>query len=245
MKEIVMTTLDVNRYSMFVRVTEFGAAHRDRFPAAGPAGQLFAAISQAVDQLGAHVIAQAAGKGAARDGDLSKAAARDALRQALDAIARTARALDTGTPGLGGKFQLPSSRNDHELTTAAHLFGRQAAPLKAEFVAHGLPKTFLADLQAALDAFERATQDRFGARQTGAAARAGIRTAVGSALGALGRLDAIVLNTLRDEPTLLAAWTSARHVTKPRTGGERAPAAASPVTPAVPAAPSPDAGTSA
>src|SRR5262249_31514495 len=118
-----------------------------------------------------------------------------------------------------------------------------AAPLKAEFIAHGLPRTFLADLQAALDAFERATQNRLAARETRAAAQAGIGTAMDSALAALTRLDAIVRNLLRDEPMLLATWTSPRHAARVRTGGDATPAA--PATPAVPAPPTPDAGTSA
>jgi hypothetical protein len=224
-----MNTQDVHRYRMLVRIREFGAAHRDLFTPGGPAAQLFAAVSKAVDQLSTFVDAQAAGQGASREGAMSKAGAREALNQALDAIARTARALDT--PGLGGKFHLPSARNDHELATAARRFGQDAAPLKAQFVAHGLPKSFLADLEATLDAFKRAAQDRLAARETSAAAAAGIGTAMGEGLTALTRLDAIVANTLRDEPTLLAAWTTARRVARVRTSGDREPASPVPPTP--------------
>jgi hypothetical protein len=223
-KEIVMKTIDIHRYSMLVRVSDFGAAHRDLFPAAGTAGRLFAAVSKAADELRAQVATQATGQTAAREGAMSKAAARDNLRQALEGIARTARAL--GTPELAARFQLVGGRSDHGLTTAAHTFGEAAAPLKAEFVAHGLPKTFLDDLQAALDAFERATRDRFIARRTGAAARAGIDSTIDVALAALTRLDAIVVNMLQGKPTLLAAWASARHVTRVRGGNDHEPATA-------------------
>jgi len=249
-----MTSLDDHRYTMLVRVTEFGAAHRDRFPAAGHASRLFAAISKAVDQLGTHALAQSAGELAARDGALSKAAAREALRQALEAIARTARAIDSKAPALGGKFRLPSIRNDHELTTAARSFARDAAHLKARFLARGLPKTFTADLRAAVDAFERASQHRFVARARCGAARAGIRTAIDTALIALNRLDAIVLNVFRDEPAFLAGWTSAKHVTRARTRGRRTPTLTRPsatatAAPATPGGPAPlttaDAGASA
>jgi hypothetical protein len=242
-KELVMNTLDIHRYNMFVRVKEFGAAHRDLFPAAGTAGRLFAAISTAVDQLGAHVTTEASGRDAALEGATSKAAAREALWQALDTIARTARALSADTPGISGKFRLPSVRNDHDMATAARKFGEKAAPLKAQFLAYGLPRTFLTDLQDALDAFERATQDRFAARETRAAAKAGIGAALESARLAFTRLDAIVLNTLRDEPTLLAAWNSARRVAKVRGSAGREPAEATPAVPA-PTTP-PDAGAAA
>jgi hypothetical protein len=226
-KETIMKTHDIHRYRMLVRVREFGVAHRDLFPAGGPAGQLLAAFSKAVDQLSTYITEQDAGRGASREGAMSKAGARDALNGALDAIARTARALDT--PGLGGKFRLPSVRNDHELATAARRFQEGAAALKAQFVSHGLPKSFLTDLQAALDAFERATQDRLAAIETSAAAAAGIGTAMDLALAALTRLDAIVANTLRGEPTMLAAWTTARRVARVRgrAGREEAPVAAS------------------
>jgi hypothetical protein len=220
-----MKTQDVHRYRMLVRIREFGAAHRDLFGAGGPAPQLFAAVSKAVDELSTFVDSQAVGQDASREGALSKAAARDALNQALDAIARTARVLDA--PGLG-KFHLPSARNDHELATAARRFMQYAAPLKAQFVAHGLPKSFLADLEATLNAFERAAQDRLAAGETRAAAAAGIGTAMDEGLAALTRLDAIVANALRDEPTLLATWTAARRVPHVH----RAPVAPIPPTPA-------------
>jgi hypothetical protein len=205
---------------MLVRVREFGAAHRELFPAAGPGGQLFAAVSKAVDELSTYVATQATVRGASRGGAASKAAARQALNQALDAIARTARALDP--TGLGGKFYLPSARNDHELATTARRFGEEAAPLKAPLVAHGLPKSFLTDLQATLDAFERATQDRLAALEANAAAGAGISAAIDTAMAALTRLDPVVANTLRDEPARLAAWAAARHTTRVRAGRARA-----------------------
>jgi hypothetical protein len=224
-----MNTQDVHRYRMLVRIREFGVTHRDRFSATGPAAQLFAAVSKAVDQLSASVDAQAAGQGASRGGALSTAAGREALTQALDAIARTARVLDAA--GLG-KFRLPNARNDHELATAARRFIQDAGPLKAQFVAHGLPKSFVADLEATLDAFERAAQDRLAARETTAAAKAGIDTAMDQALAALSRLDAIVANTLSDEPTLLAAWTVARRLPRVWTSGGREPVSPNPPTPA-------------
>lgn len=228
-----MKTHDVHRYRMLVRIREFGAAHKELFPPASPAGQSFAAVSKAVDQLSAFGDAQAAGLGASREGGLSKAAARDALNRAVETIARTARAFDA--PGIGGRFYLPHALNDHELSTTARRFAQEAEPLKAQFVAHGLPKSFLAELGAALDGFERAAQNRLAARETSAAAKAGIGTAINQALAALVRLDAIVANTLRDEPTLLAAWSAARRVVRVRINGDREPAP--PVTPKAPETP--------
>jgi len=215
-----MRTYDQRRYRMLVRITEFGVAHQDRFPADGPARRLFAAIETAVDQLGTYVTSQDAGRVASRESAVSKAAARKALNQALDVIARTARALDI--PDIRTTFYLPPVRNDYEAATAARAFMRDAVPLRGRLIAHGLPKSFLTDLRDRLDAFERATHDRLSALEMCAAAAAGLGTAMARATHTLTRLDAIVANTLRAEPRLLQTWTTLRRVPRSRATRRRA-----------------------
>jgi len=219
-KEIVMRTYDQQRYRMLVRITEFSAAHRELFPADGPASRLFAVVETAVDQLGNYVAAQDAGRVASRESAVSKAAARKALNEALDVIARTARAVEI--PVIRSTFYLPPVRNDYEAATAARTFMRDAAPLRGPLIAHGLPKSFLADLRDRLDAFERATHDRLSALEMCAAAAAGLGTAMALATNALTRLDAIVANTLRAEPWLLQTWTTLRRVPRVRAMRRRA-----------------------
>jgi len=211
-----MRTIDKRRYDMLVRVSAFGAAHRDLFPASALGGRIFAALGSAVHELSAYVTTEASGQSDAREGALSKSAARASLRGALEDIGRTARALALDTPGLGGKFRLPGGRNDHDLATSARMFIADAAPLGAAFVSHGLPSTFLADLRTRLVAFERATRDHVAARETHIVANAGIHEAIQSAQTALKRLDAIVPNRLRDNASLRAAWASARRVARSR-----------------------------
>ena len=222
-----MKTYDQQRYAMLLRITGFGVAHRDLFPAHGAARQLFAADEKAVDQLSGYITAQEAGRAASHESAVSKAAARKGLNKALDAIARTARALDI--PGLRGKFYLPPVRNDHEAVTAAHRFMRDAAPLKEPLIAHGLPESFLVDLQDALDAFERTAHDRLSALEMKAAAAADLGSAMTLASDALTRLDAVVANTLRDQERLLEIWTKARRVRRVRVsrGGAERPAGTS------------------
>ncbi len=236
-----MKTIDVHRYHMLTRVSAFGASHRDLFPDDGAGGRLFAALSTAVAQLGTHITARATGEGTAREGAISKAGARDALRQSLEAIARTALAL--GMPELAGSFRLPGVRSDQELATAAKAFGERAAPLEAQLVDHGLPDTFLADLQSARDAFDQASMRRFNARQAGTVALSNIDRALEAAQTTVGRLDAVVANTLRDRPELLAAWASARKVTRVRASATRE--SASPAAPASPATGTPGTGVAA
>jgi len=211
-----MKRFDVHRYDMLLRVSAFGAAHRDLFPASALGGRMFTALGAAVRQLNGYVTTQAAGRGAVREGAVSKSVSRAALRAALVPIARTARVLALDTPGLEGKFHLPASCNDHDLATTARTFAADAATLSRHFVEHGLSAAFVADLRGKLEAFERATRDHVAATETGVVARAGIESAMEAALTALQRLDAVVPNRLRDNPTLHAAWTSARRMTRMR-----------------------------
>ncbi len=236
-----MTSLDRRRYDMLVRVQQFGIAHAERFPADSLGGRTFAALAATLDQVSGHLTSQAQGYGATRSGTLSKAAARAALRQALDALARTARAMAADVPGLEGRFRVvPTRLNDLELLTAGRAFAGEAAALASPFIAHGLPAGFLAELQAALDAFEGTARDRVAARGARASARAGITATLDAADEAVARLDAIVPNTLRGEPALLAAWRVARHIQRTGTAAAGpaepapvpAPAVAAPVTPA-------------
>jgi hypothetical protein len=233
-----MKKFDVHRYDMLVRVSAFGAAHRDLFPAGALGGRMFAALGAAVRRMDGCVTSEASGHGAAREGTLSKNAARAALRDALDTIARTARALALDTPGLEGKFRAPVKGSDHDLATTARMYLADAAPLAASFRSHGLPGSFLTDLRGRLDAFEQSARDHVAARETRVLAKAGIETAMEAALNALQRLDAIVPNRLRDNPVLRAAWTSARRVTRMRTGAEPvAPTVPPPTVPLVPPPP--------
>jgi len=207
-----MDTLAVRRFNMLVRIREFGTAHPDLFPADSLGARTLAELGDIVDRLHASAMSESSGHSAARQGTVSKTAARQALRSALEAIARTARGIAVDTPGVAGGFLVPRGQNDHELAIAARRFADDAAPLAASFIAHGLPASFVADLQAALGLFERATGGRATAREAHVGARAGIGAAIDAAFAILPRLDAIVENGVAGNPSLLAAWRSARHV---------------------------------
>ena len=54
---------------------------------------------------------------------------------------------------------MPVAHSDQALITAGRLFAQAAEAFKAEFIAHALPKTFIADLTALIDGFEDAIRD--------------------------------------------------------------------------------------
>jgi hypothetical protein len=171
--------------------------------------------------------------------------AQRALRHALEAVNRTARGIALDKPDVLGKFQMPG-KGDHDLATGARQVADDAEPLVADFVAHGLPESFVVDLRAALATFERAISGRALGRETHVGARADITAALDLAFETLQRLDAIVENRVGGDPYALAAWRVARNVGRPPTrGGGPAPAAHTPaltgVSPsAVPAVATPD-----
>lgn len=221
-----MKSLDVKKYNMLIRVRDFGAARADLFPPGSLGARTFVEIGAIVDRLNASVTSESSGRRAACQGVVSKAVARAGLRQALEAISRTARGIALDTPDILTKFQMPDGKSDHELATAGRQFAEDAGPLAADFVAHGLPESFVADLRAALATFERAISGRALGRETHVGARADIAAALNLAFDTLPRLDAIVENTFGSDPHALAAWRLARNVGRPPTrGGGPAPAA--------------------
>ena len=123
------------------------------------------------------------------------------------------------------------------MLTTARKFARDAEPFSSQFVAHGMPATFVADLNALVDSFERALRDRGLGREARRAARASTKAALSSGLAAVRSLDAIVTNHLRDDAVTRTVWERDRRIVYPeRAKGtdatpEPAPAAAAPESP--------------
>jgi hypothetical protein len=151
-----MNATQIRRYEMLVRVRDFGNAHADLFPEPGLARPTFAAVTEAVEQLNTHTVA----KLSAVQGITTKAKARAALLERVEAIGQTGRVIAEKTPGLDGKFAVPSDPSDQALLMTARLFASEAEPLKDQFVEHLMPETFLAELEEATGRFERLRGDQ-------------------------------------------------------------------------------------
>jgi len=223
-----MKSLDVRKYNMLVRVRDFGAARADLFPPGSLGARTFGQIGTIVDRLNASATSESSGRRATREGVVSRAEARTALRRGLEVIRRTAWGVALDAPDVLGKLRMPDGQNDHELATTARHVADAVAPLSQAFVEHGLPASFVADLQAAIAAFERTISEGAFAREIYAGARADITAAFDLAFDTLRRLDAIVENRVGGDPGALAAWRVARQVGRtPKRGGGPAPAAES------------------
>jgi hypothetical protein len=207
-----MNSVETRRYEMLVRVRDFGVAKSGQFPSSTVGGQAFAAVAAAVASLNEHAAAHLSGRGSAREGRASKAVAREALRDDLDAIVRTARALALDMPGLDDKFRAPRGSGDQAVLSAARAFIRDATPLAQAFISHDMPADFLEDLAADIREFEDATREQEAGKDTHVLARAAIEAAMELGLDAVRRLDAVVPNRLRNDDAALATWERARRV---------------------------------
>jgi hypothetical protein len=148
-----MKASERRQYAMLLRVRDFGATHGQSFSAAG-APAAFAAVSAAIEELATTaVMKRSASMGARAD---RKAETRKALRRLLVNVGRLARVLRAGGQTLPA-FELPVSKSDQALLTAARQFARDTAAFDADFGGHGMSTTRIA---AATARFETALRDR-------------------------------------------------------------------------------------
>jgi len=181
-------------------------------------------LTAVISELDGHTAAGTSGGSAARQGTVTRAEARGALREDLEAINRTARAMDD-EPGLNEKFRLPRGNNDQQLLSAARAFAADALPLKARFIAHELPADFLEDLDADITALEEAMGDQSGGLGSRVAASAVIDDAIERGTVIARKLDAIIRNKYGNDRATIAEWTSASHTERRRVVNGKAGAA--------------------
>lgn len=205
------------RFEMFSRVNEFGAAHGEAFAARSLGKELLGEVAAVVAELGEHAATQVSGGSSAKQGTASKAAARAALREDLEAINHTARAMGVGAKagvgaaGVGEKFRLPRGNSDQTLLATARSFATDAEPLKAEFIRYEMPADFLEDLAADIASFESATSGQNSGLENQVSATAAIDEAIERGMKAVRQLDSVMRNKFRGDAPTLAAWERARH----------------------------------
>jgi hypothetical protein len=210
----MMNDQDRRRFDAFVRIVQFGVESAADFPA-GSIGRVqfdeVAAVAALLDEFAAN---KAASVGEVRFAFVGKGSARENLRDELSDIVETARTMVYQFPGIDAKFRMPRSRNDQQMLAAARAFKVEAAPLNADFIAYGLPATFLDELQDAIDAFEASLAPAGAAIDAQVAATAEIDSAIRRGMIARRILLGVVKNKYRNNVGKLAAWTSASHIEK-------------------------------
>lgn len=200
---------------MLQRVHQFGVNHRDVLSTSAPAQQLLAAVGTAVGDLAATDVKKLSASVAKRG--QQKADARRRLIDLLQKGGQLARVLRAEGHTLP-PCDLPASKSDQALLTAARQLAANAAMFAAEFGDHEMAS---ARITAVTAAFETAIGNRTGARAEYAAAATGIDGLLKASLRQVRRLDLIVAALLADDATALAQWELARRVQEVR--GPRKP----------------------
>jgi hypothetical protein len=135
------------------------------------------------------------------------------LRRQMREIAETAKVLDrTGTiPGLALQFRMPSIVMQ-DLRDRAAAFKAAAMEHEPDFVAYNSAATFIADLTAAIAAFDTVTGRRYTALGKQVGATAALTATAREGITAVRALNAIMIKRYRDNPTKLAEWKAAQRI---------------------------------
>ena len=231
-----MNDSENRRRQTFGRVQQFFLAHDSDFIAGSMGKTVSTTLGTIITELDGYAQAEASGMANQRQGTATRALARTALHDDLEAINRTARSMANEVPGINEKFRMPPTGNDQILLTAARAFGAEAEPLASQFIAHELPANFLADLDAGIAALEAAINDQSSGTSNHAAMSDAIDDAIDRGINVVRKLDAIVKNKYANNPAVLGEWASASHNERaPRQKQTTAPQPPSPSPPSPPA----------
>jgi hypothetical protein len=207
-----MTNLETRKFNMLTRVRDFGIAHASSFPTNSLGGELFTEITGIVETLEGFASEKSSTTGESRQKTASKAIARATLKEMVEAIHRTARAIAIATPGIEQKFRLPKPFADQKLMNSARAFAADALPLQAEFVRHEMSANFIVELQAAIDEFDQATSEGNHSSEARFSAIQSLNATLRKAKKTLLQLDAIVRNKFKSDPIITAAWAQATKI---------------------------------
>ena len=228
-----MTRSERVRFEMLLRLRDFGAAHKDRFPESSAGARAFGDVARAVGEIETHAVNRiVTGRESAR----VRADRRTFIVERLRTIAHTSKGIRTAS-GARLRLRMPDSRSDTAILNAARAFLREAAPYQEQLVSLGLPPTYFAELGEAADGFAAALTERRTGRSGEAGAKGGINAAFLLGADAARTLDIVVPNVLGGDPVAMAAWQRDRRVVG--RNGKDAPATdtePAPVTPDTPVA---------
>ena len=198
----------------YIAMDKFGTDNASDFPGGSPGGDNFALVNTIVNQFQASGGEQMAAIGESGQQVEIKGTNRENMRAQMSAISLLARSMEYAFDGISNKFRMPRNRNDADLLAAARAFATEAVAYQADFIAYGLPVTFIADLTADADAFDASLSDTAGAKADRAEATAEIEDWVTQGMRARRILDGIVKIKYANDVGKLAAWTTASHIEK-------------------------------
>ena len=187
-------------------------------------------LTTAITEVDTVATLQLTGKGELSAGVAQRRAIAKQLRLALVDIGKVGRILDKTTQaGIAEHLHLPRVVSYAALLVTGDAYVEVLTPadVKADFVAAGLPATFLADLSAVIAKFRTATERKAGGMISRSQGTQGFTTKLRKAVAVVRALDAILTPQLREsDPVLHAGWKTALRIQRPpKKKEEEAPAA--------------------
>ncbi len=198
----------VSRYEMFNRAITFGKTNEADFTPKSTAITEFAELERVAEEL-------SAAQGAQKDSDtVTKSVLMDALRMDAKNVWRTAYAIGQKEVGFAGRFKQPDAAGEGPLLVAvdATIAELEKPGVAAKFIAHDLPKSFVAELKQARSAAMNARHEAESNRQTKVTSTTSIDRLIAEGLQHVTTLNAIMHNKYSRVPEKLRAWKSAIHV---------------------------------
>jgi hypothetical protein len=203
-----MTKSERYKQEMLVRARDFGTAHPELFPASSPGGDMFARVAAAVAAVEEHLKTLAMGGASTRG---VKATTREAVHRYMKTLAKAARRIARPERD-PGPFKLPRRNLLHLQVAAAQAFLVEAERRQPQFIAMGLPPTFISDYRVLVDELTQASYGRLNSKTIRAKAHAGIASAIQQGLEIVRDLDVLVDIATDQDPVLASAWRAARRI---------------------------------
>lgn len=199
------------RREAFLRLKAFANNHPD-IPATTVWAQLVTELDSVNADLAEQVAAEESGHSVKRTGTASRDSAREDLKDRVEAIVRTARAIDETKPGFADGYRGASQLSDRGLLDLAIGIARISPPQKADFLSHGMPSSFLEDLDGAIAKLQQTMTDQSEGKAGVKSAGVEIEETMDQGMSVRRRMDAVVRNVYRDNAAVLAEWETASHI---------------------------------
>ena len=196
---------------MFLRVLAFLQANAADFANIPAAAAVIAVLLAETPVLGNLGEAKVSDTTTAKDKTIFRGDNRDAVRDAMQDISDMWKPMAKKFQGASNRFAMPHG-SDQLLIDTARSFVAEATPLKADFVARGMPDTFIEDLEAKIEAFEASIQESSTAKIERVGTNASFKPSLDACREAVADIDPIVKMVYRTNAPKRAEWLVASHV---------------------------------
>lgn len=200
------------RRDTFIRIKAFSIEFPEDFPAGSPQEEQMLEISAVLDEIGQAAEKQTSGFGETRFEYHGKGTNRIKLRDQMDDISTIADTLAYSIEGIDLLFKVAKDLPDAALIALAAAFIERAAPYREKFIRYGLKTTFIADLQAAKQAFEDSLTAPESASEAQVEATAKFDPAVRRGMVARNILNGLMKIKYKTNSARMRAWQSATHI---------------------------------